>query len=164
MNTFYHPRKSLGLYVPHILGLSASPVMGSNPASLVKIENTLDSLSRTPTKTRIDLRQRVKLPTLIPVKYDESLNEYSSNSFLSLETAVKKLKIENDPYYVSLINSDDSRSRRNLEKLLLTHKTWCGDQLRGLLNISRRIYFELGPWAVDHYSKLRDKAPYVDYA
>ncbi|RKF60718.1 Dicer-like protein 2 [Erysiphe neolycopersici] len=151
MSTFYHPRKSSGLYVPHILGLSASPVMGSNPDSLVKIENTLDSLSRTPTKTRIDLRQRVKLPTLIPVKYDEEINEYSSKTLLSLETAVKELNIENDPYYISLIKSDDSRSRRKLQKLILDHKTWCGDHLRSLLNISRKIYFELGPWAVDYY-------------
>ncbi|POS86491.1 hypothetical protein EPUL_003703 [Erysiphe pulchra] len=161
MNTFYHPRKSLGLYVPHILGLSASPVMGSNPASLVRIENTLDSLSRTPTKTRIDLRQRVKLPKLIPVKYEEEFNEYSSLSFLSLETAVEDLKIEEDPYYLSLINSYDSRSERKLQKLLIDQKTWCGDHLRSLLNISRRIFFELGPWAVDYYSKLPDKASSV---
>nr|WKU84469.1 dicer-like 2 [Erysiphe quercicola]WKW83696.1 dicer-like protein 2 [Erysiphe quercicola] len=159
MNTFYHPRKSSGLYVPHILGLSASPVMGSNPLSLIKIENTLDSLSRTPTKTRIDLRQRVKLPKLIPVKYDEDLNEYSSKSFLSLDIAVRNLKIEKDPYYISLINSDDSRSQRRLQKLLLDHKTTCGDQLRSLLNISRKIYLELGSWAVDYYiSRVVSKA------
>ncbi|KHJ32954.1 putative rnase3 domain-containing protein [Erysiphe necator] len=159
MNSFYHPQKSQGLYVPQILGLTASPVMGSNPDSLIKIENTLDCLSRTPTKTRIDLRKRVKLPALIPVKYDENCNEYSSNSFLELKRAIEGLNLEDDPYYVSLVDRNDSKSQRKFEKLILTQKSWCGDHLRSILNISRKIYFELGPWAVDYYiSKVISQA------
>jgi len=46
MENFYHTRKRSDLPTPHILGLTASPVMRSNPTSLGKIENTLDAICK----------------------------------------------------------------------------------------------------------------------
>lgn len=64
MQSFYHPQKCRGSAVPLILGLTASPVMKSNTESLEKIEETLDSICRTPTRHRDELRLQVKLPVL----------------------------------------------------------------------------------------------------
>ncbi|KAE9375393.1 P-loop containing nucleoside triphosphate hydrolase protein [Stipitochalara longipes BDJ] len=62
MQNFYHKRKAQGLSIPHILGLTASPVINSDPLSVIKIEETLDALCRTPKKHREKLRLQVKLP------------------------------------------------------------------------------------------------------
>lgn len=81
MTNFYHPRKSKGQHIPHILGLTASPVMRSNATSLVKIEETLDAICRTPTKHRAeyvnisatlvfkDLRSRERFKGVLILEY-----------------------------------------------------------------------------------------------
>src|ERR1700710_369708 len=69
MGNFYHERKQKGLSVPHILGLTASPVMRSDPQNLVQIENTLDAICRAPLKHRAELRLQVNLPVLSQVYY-----------------------------------------------------------------------------------------------
>ncbi|KAI1004604.1 Dicer-like protein 2 [Podosphaera aphanis] len=152
MDLFYHPRKMKGLQVPHILGLSASPVMGSKISSLIKIEQTLDSLSRTPTKTRSDLRNRVKLPSLIDVHFTPTvLNLECPNTLKSLLKLYIDFKIEEDPYYLSLIDQTDFRSQQRFEKLLLNRKTWCYDQIKAFYFAADTILAELGPWAANYY-------------
>ncbi|OWP01069.1 dicer-like protein [Marssonina coronariae] len=68
MSLFYHRRKGAGLSVPHILGMTASPIMKTNPQDLVTIETTLDAICRTPSKHRAELRLEVKLPLLVQVQ------------------------------------------------------------------------------------------------
>ncbi|TQS38729.1 hypothetical protein Golomagni_00758 [Golovinomyces magnicellulatus] len=154
MQNFYHPRKSFGLEVPHILGLTASPLMGSKINSLVEIEKTLDSISRTPTKTKIDLKKRVKLPTLIKITHDAPDSPLISDfteSIVSLESIFRGLKLEDDPRYLSLAKRIDPRGQREFAELVRKEKTWCREQVLGLLNMSKRIYIELGSWAADHF-------------
>ncbi|RKF75262.1 Dicer-like protein 2 [Golovinomyces cichoracearum] len=154
MQNFYHPRKSSGLEVPHILGLTASPLMGSKIDSLVDIEKNLDSISRTPTKTKIDLKKRVKLPTLIKITHDAPdipLTSDFTESIRSLESIFRGLKLEDDPRYLNLAVRTDPRGQREFAELVRKERTWCREQLLGLLNMSKRIYTELGLWAADHF-------------
>ena len=119
MQNFYHKRKAQGLSVPHILGLTASPVMRSNPQSLTSIEDTLDAICRTPKKHRAELRLQVKLPVLEQVYYEDHLLENqprtSTRTIESLSRVYKGLKLREDPFVVSLIRDDSDRSRRRLE-------------------------------------------------
>ncbi|CCU83126.1 Dicer 2 [Blumeria hordei DH14] len=159
MNHFYHPRKAAGKCVPCILGLSASPVMGSKISSLIQIEKTLDALSRTPTKTRTALQLSVNRPVLSQVHYDSSIIESDllSESNLSIEplqsiqTLLSDYDITEDPWYIHLSKKNDPRSRRELAKLQLNQKTWCHQELGRILNSACSVYMELGIWALNYY-------------
>ncbi|KAM3074333.1 Dicer-like protein 2 [Clarireedia jacksonii] len=167
MNSFYHPNKSKST-VPHILGLTASPVMRSNPQSVEKIEETLDAVCRTPKKYRADLRLTVNLPVLSIVKYNDEQRLEITNTMASLRKAWQSLDIRTDPYILELKKDDTERARRALQKLLLNHKTQCQTQMKSLCETSDRIHKELGPWAVDHYiseviSNYTKKTTELDY-
>lgn len=156
MLNFYHRRKELNLTVPHILGLTASPVMRSDPRALVKIESTLDSICRTPTKHRSELRLQVKLPVLLQVQY-QSLPPPNSltgapKSILSLHQAYLGLKVSEDPYFLSLVKYNNTeKGRKHIEKVRMSHKTWCHDQLKSFYATASKICQDLGPWAADFY-------------
>jgi ERCC4-related helicase len=167
MNSFYHPNKSTSM-VPHILGLTASPVMRSDPQSVTKIEDTLDAVCRTPKIHRADLRLAVKLPVLSIVKYDDESRREITSTMASLRKAWQSLDIRTDPYILELENSNTERAKRELQKLLLNHKTQCQKQMKSLCETSDRMHKELGPWAVDYYiskviSNYMKKSSAVDY-
>jgi ERCC4-related helicase len=167
MNSFYHPNKSTSM-VPHILGLTASPVMRSDPQSVTKIEDTLDAVCRTPKTYRADLRLAVKLPVLSIVKYDDESRHGITSTMASLRKAWQSLDIRSDPYILELENANTERAQRTLQKLLLNHKTQCQKQMKALYETSDRMHKELGPWAVDHYiseviSNYMKKSSAVDF-
>lgn len=142
--------------VPHILGLTASPVMRSDPHSLTKIEETLDAICRTPMKHREELRLQVKLPVLSHVVYqplapDNSLASYTK-TIDSLSRAFRELKISDDPYVIALLQENTDKSRRKLEKVRMNHKTWCNEQMKTLHSTTLKICSELGAWAADYYA------------
>jgi ERCC4-related helicase len=155
MTTFYHTRKAMGLNVPHILGLTASPVMRSDPNSVNKIEETLDAICRTPTKHRAELLTQVKRPILSEVFYEslppaDSLSGYTK-TIASLGQAYGSLKIQDDPYVLWLLKDDTDKSRRALEKVRLNHKTNSTSQMKSFYATTLKICAELGSWAADYY-------------
>ncbi|TAQ90330.1 hypothetical protein B7494_g1341 [Chlorociboria aeruginascens] len=155
MKGFYHTREQLGLPVPSILGLSASPVMRSDPLSLEKIEETLDARCRAPIQKRAELRLQIKLPVLSRIYYQslpsEGLLTSYTRSIESLGQAFKSLDIMKDPYVLSLIHENTERSMRKLAKARATRKTWCQDQMRSIHATALKICRELGAWAADYY-------------
>jgi hypothetical protein len=155
MRSFYHKRKSEGLTVPHILGLTASPVMRSNPDSLTTIEETLDAICRTPTKHRAELRLQVKLPIFSQVYHQSLVPEALLTSYTktldSLGQAYKGLKISEDPYVLALLEEDTEESNRKLDKILMNHKTWCHNQMKSFHATALTLCKELGAWAANYY-------------
>jgi hypothetical protein len=155
MKSFYHQRKSQGLQVPHILCLTASPVMRSNPDSLETIEETLDAVARTPTKHRTELRLQVNLPVLLQVFYQslpsEDLLTGYTKTIESLGQVYRSLKISEDPYVISLVSMNTEKSMRQLQKVRMNHKTWCQDQMKSIHSTSLRICREMGAYGADYY-------------
>lgn len=155
MRSFYHERKARGLVVPYILGLSASPVMRSNPDSVEQLEETLDAICRTPTKHRADLLLQVKSPTLSEVFYQSSNKENDMSKYTktiaSLGRVYGNLKITDDPYVISLQAQNTERSQRELAKVLLKHNTTSMSQMKAFYAMSLKICQELGAWAADYY-------------
>lgn len=155
MGSFYHERKQKNLSVPCILGLTASPVMKSDPQSLDKIEATLDATCRTPKKHRSELRLQVNLPVLSNVYYtalppSAMLTGYT-RTIASLGQAFGNLKIEDDPYVLDLVGQGTEKSLRKLDKIRMNHKTWSQQQMKTLHTTSLKVCEELGAWAADHY-------------
>jgi dsRNA-specific ribonuclease/ERCC4-related helicase len=156
MNSFYHPRKSQGLLIPHILGLTASPVMRSDPLSLEKIEQTLDAVARTPTKHRAELRLHVNLPVLLQVFYQrlpppEHLTRYT-RTIESLGQIYLNLSIDEDPYVLHLINENTEKSKMELQKVMQHHKTRCQRQMYSFHSTSLKISQEMGAYGADWYT------------
>ena len=155
MNSFYHPDKSQGLLIPHILGLTASPVMRSDPRSLEKIEQTLDAVARTPTKHRAELRLHVNLPVLLQVFYQrlpppEQLTRYTV-TIESLGQICCSLNIDEDPYVLHLINENTEKSKRKLHEVMQDHKTRSQRQMRSFHATSLKICQEIGAYGADWY-------------
>lgn len=146
MQNFYHPRKSQVLDIPHILGLTASPVMRSNLQSLVKIEETLDAICRTPTQHRAELRLQVKLPVLSQQVYEPNLLTALSKTVRSLSKVVSALtlKITEDPYVLSLLKDGSEKSIEKAEKVCFSRKTWCQGQMKTFIATTIKIAIELG--------------------
>ncbi|KAL3422431.1 dicer-like protein 2 [Phlyctema vagabunda] len=155
MHKFYHPDKAQGCPVPHILGLTASPAMRSDAQSVIKIEETLDAICRTPSKHRAELRDRVKLPVLCQVYFEalpsESALTGHTHVIQSLAQVYSSLRISEDPYVLGLIEEGTDRSLRKLEKVLKNHKTWCQMQIKSFYGLSLKICRELGAWAANFY-------------
>ncbi|TVY20766.1 Dicer-like protein 2 [Lachnellula arida] len=154
MKSFYHRRKAEGHNVPRILGLTASPVMRSDPKSVTQIEETLDAICRTPKYHRAELLKNNKRPVLSEVFFDKlevgDLSEYT-RTIASLGQAYDGLNIAEDPYVIGLIKEDTDRSRRKLEKVRLSRKTWCTSEMKRFHSTALKVCKELGAWAVDKY-------------
>jgi superfamily II DNA or RNA helicase len=155
MQDFYQREKARGLPVPHILGLSASPVMKSKDQSPEKLEEALDSICRTPKRHRAELMEHVNMPEFRQIIYVETLPDFEpqgwSRALHSLFKIYSEYEIERDPYIIRLRADESERSQRTLAKVLMNQKTWCFSQLKTLYTTSRAIFRELGAWAADYY-------------
>jgi ERCC4-related helicase len=155
MQDFYQREKALGLPVPQILGLSASPVMKSKDQSPRKIEEALDSICRTPQRHRAELMKHVNMPEFRQILYAETLPASESQGWtLALHTLHRiysEYDLNKDPYIIQLRADDSERSQRALADVLMNQKTRCFSQLKTLYTTSQAIFRELGTWAVDYY-------------
>ena len=73
MRDFYHPVKAKGTEgLPHVLGLTASPVMSAKSSSLETIEANLDAKAITPKIHRSELERYVHPPQVVRVYFMQS--------------------------------------------------------------------------------------------
>jgi dsRNA-specific ribonuclease/ERCC4-related helicase len=153
MRDFYHPTKQKGDSVPHILALSASPVMnhGAGQNSLQTIESNLDATAITPIQQRDELEAHVHSPRLIKVEYSESCPDHLSANCQALENELASYDLEQDPYVLELQAQHDPKADRILQKTRESGKTYCKHQLKLLYNRSTHIGNELGPQYADWY-------------
>ncbi|CAN8103593.1 unnamed protein product [Discula destructiva] len=153
MREFYWTSKNKRDPVPHILGLTASPVF-NEASSLEKLEQTLDSVCRSPTRHREELMANSQRPSLVLIPFKPelqfSLTEYSE-SIRKLVAARNKLKIMEDPYIVILINDKSDRARRQLEKALRQKSTYVQDTMKQFCRRSMEMATKIGSWAADWY-------------
>ncbi|PYI20785.1 dicer-like protein 2-1 [Aspergillus violaceofuscus CBS 115571] len=166
MQDFYHPALAEYGYsvVPKILGLTASPIVRSKPEELQKIEANLDAICKAPRVHRHELRRFTHCPHLRPMFYtpfDPEREGIGSRTLRALIIAWKALDIETDPYVRQLRKSPVDGTK--LQKVLLSGKTFCREQLRKFVARSTHVFEELGEWAVDYYifasfEQLRSKS------
>lgn len=154
MRNFYYVSKRNGHSIPHILGLTASPVMNSNATQhgLEVVESNLDVTSVTPKHYRDELESHVHPPELVKVDFDEnSLTEISPVlQILAQEFAT--YKFDEDPYVIELKKQDDDfTAQRSLFKVYETGKTSCTEQLKTLLTRAKHIREQLGNDFADWY-------------
>ncbi|KAK5661479.1 hypothetical protein OQA88_11383 [Cercophora sp. LCS_1] len=153
MREFYWPSKSAGLEVPHILGLTASPLMRTNLEDLDTLESTLDSLCRTPTKHRAELIARANRPQMHTVQYEVLVTAVSDTTptMSRLSQVYHGLDITKDPLVLRLRADNTRRSRYKLTKVMQKRSTFCRREFRSFCNAASNMCHELGRWAADYY-------------
>lgn len=141
MKEFYWESKAKKDSVPHILGLTASPVVRSQISALEKLEFTLDAVCRSPTKHREELLAHSQRPSLVSVTFRPRLHispaEYSE-SLNKLVGARNRLNILEDPFVVSLMHDKSDRARRQLERALKQKRTYVQDCMK---SFCRSVFF-----------------------
>ena len=152
MQDFYRPAKLKGKEIPHILGLSASPVQNRNASKtgLAAVEANLDAITITPKRFRNDLETHVHLPELITVDYDENaLGPQESVLCKKLLQEVTNYDLENDPYVLEL--QEDHQAKLRLMKVYKKGKTYTTEQLQTLMDRAQHIASQLGLEMADWY-------------
>lgn len=142
--------------VPKILGLSASPVMkaAATKEALEQIERNLRAIARTPKIYRSELMRFVHKPEVLQVSYPPpSPSDVSSPLLLSLQHILVTYEIKSDPYMLELLQKqqDGDEVRKQLEKLFVSRKTYCYEQIRTLASKAFDMTHEFGVSAMEWY-------------
>ncbi|KAM7206299.1 hypothetical protein V8F33_000585 [Rhypophila sp. PSN 637] len=156
MKEFYAPAKRQNQIVPHILGLTASPLMRMNLKDIDVLENTLDAICKTPTKHREELMAQVNRPEIMTMPYAEP--DAPERPFIptrvmsSLRKAYLDLDIKKDPYILRLVSGRNTlRNKEELKRAVLQHDTYSQKQMRSFYARASEIWKQVGPWAADYY-------------
>ncbi|KXX79980.1 Dicer-like protein 2 [Madurella mycetomatis] len=154
MNEHYSVAKAGGQPVPHILGLTASPLMRSNLDDLERLEQTLDAVCKTPSKHRDELLAQVKRPDMILVSYGSLPYEDAGDptpTMSRLSSVYRGLDIKTDPLILKLLTENSPRDRELLLKAVRTRNTYCQRQMKSFCVRARDTCIHIGPWAADYY-------------
>lgn len=154
MREFYREAKDNGNPVPHVLGLTASPVVRADISSLEDLENTLDASCRSPTRHREELLAHTRRPSMFNIQYTPpsklSQNEYTQ-SMSKIQQAYKGLDIKEDPYVQWLCAQTTDRSKRKLQDAFMKRDTYVQGTMKKFCRRSVDICRDMGSWAADWY-------------
>lgn len=154
MREFYREAKDNGNSVPHVLGLTASPVVRADISSLEELENTLDATCRSPTRHRAELLAHTRRPSMFNIEYVPKLrvprNEYTQ-SMTEIREAYIGLDIKKDPYVRWLCKQNNDRSKRKLTDAFIKKDTYIQGAMKRFCRRSVDICRDMGSWAADWY-------------
>ncbi|KAL1297620.1 hypothetical protein AAFC00_006178 [Neodothiora populina] len=153
MQNFYYPAKSRSQAVPHILGLSASPVVNAKSGGLETLERNLDSHACTPKRCRTELMQYVHIPELQKHFYCSTPEYDGSQSplYVCYRQALREYDIENDPYVQALKSSIEASAMAKIADIRMSRKTYCYKQLKSLWIRMNVILQNIGSAALKWY-------------
>lgn len=154
MKEFYREAKDKGQPVPHVLGLTASPVIRADISGLEELENALDATCRSPTRHRAELLAHTRRPKMFAVQYVPKSkvprNEFTQRMF-KIHEAHAGLDIKKDPYIQWLCAQDNDRSKRKLHDAIIKNDTYVQGAMRKFCRRSVDICRDMGSWATDWY-------------
>lgn len=152
MKLHYHHHNTPGTtyQLPHILGLSASPITKKKAEEIAELEKNLNATCKSPLTQLDDYTTFVNIPeivTLIP-----SSNSHPHSPLLGLlKGIVFAITPEDDPFMKILRNREDSRSQEKLEKILKKQRTPAMEELYSLSRTCTDMQQNLGNWACDTF-------------
>ncbi|KAL2160862.1 hypothetical protein VTH06DRAFT_1059 [Thermothelomyces fergusii] len=155
MREHYAPKKAAGLAVPHILGLTASPLMRSNLSEIEVLENTLDAVCKMPSRHREELMAHVNRPEMKVIPYGAVASPDDAAqptlAMLRLRKAWLELDIRRDPHVLHLLDDKTAKGREKLRKVLISRETYCQSQMESFCRRAWEMCKTFGPWAADYY-------------
>ncbi|KXN86833.1 Dicer-like protein 2 [Leucoagaricus sp. SymC.cos] len=164
------------VFRPFVMGLTASPIYGGNvERAFYMLEKNLDCIIRSPRLNRTELESFVHRPVFQHVMYELWETPPFSTNLASISNIVQSLKVEEDPYVISLRqqlssapphSSEYNRTDQKLSTTIRNKNTFTLKGLRDFERAAADILFDLGPWAADWFiwrviEKAKDAAnPY----
>jgi dsRNA-specific ribonuclease len=157
MMDFYRPAKANGSPVPGILGLTASPIIGTKIEGMDELESTLDARCQTPTVHRKELISRINRPEIRAVTYPitSPMSPNHESNIARFRRTYNQLDIKKDPYALHLLaqyreqRTDDAE--RKLRDTIVGGKTPSQELFTRIFRKSGEIYRQLGSWAAEYY-------------
>ncbi|KAI9795457.1 MAG: Dicer-like protein 2, partial [Candelina submexicana] len=141
--------------IPHILGLTASPVLNARAGGLDIIERNLNAISKTPRINRQEMMEFVHPPIFKTLLYQiPSIDRMARNAIRTLGSLTKaylEMDIAQDPYVLSLASSTNPNDQRKLRKALQGRRTYCQDQMKRFWSQSHTIFDQLGAFGCNYY-------------
>jgi ERCC4-related helicase len=152
LQTFYHPAKQEGLVseLPHILGLSASPITSSK-STLESLERNMDAICTTPTRQIDEYRQFVHEPEFVALPFKAPGQAPPPLVLSRLRRTIDNLDINDDPYVQFLRKSGSKKSQEKLGEILGNRGTSSFKQLQALDRRANDLYCELGESACTRF-------------
>ncbi|KAF8876387.1 hypothetical protein BD779DRAFT_1677791 [Infundibulicybe gibba] len=148
---------------PMVLGLTASPIYGGNPAKAFEtIEGNLNCIIRTPRQNREELARFVHRPVFMHAVYapPDPDNPPFSTNLAALDHLISTMDIEKDPYVISLRKqlakarkgtAEYQRLDQKLSTVILKESSFTHKGLRDFARSAGEICQDLGSWAADWY-------------
>ena len=91
-------------------------------------------------------------PQLISLIYQAATTyEYECEVLQKLIAVYSSLDIEQDPYVIKCRSDPSTNSPKQLQKIIVSRKTYCQDQLKRFCTKSKDVHEELGSWAAEYY-------------
>ncbi|EXJ81721.1 hypothetical protein A1O1_07786 [Capronia coronata CBS 617.96] len=148
MRLHYHHFKTTdpAYELPHILGLSASPITKRSTAEITELEANLDAKCRAPMQQLEEYTAFVNMPQLKILTFDEHL-EPAPDILTILSNIVSCLQVTDDPITKTLQESRHSKAQEDLENIRRKKATPAMTELRSLVRSASTIYEVLGSWA-----------------
>jgi ERCC4-related helicase len=150
MKLHYHPKltQESRHELPHILGLSASPITKKNKKEVVELEENLDATCKSPLQQLEEYTAFVNMPE--PLVLEHSPTPDHPSTLLDLLTAtVCAVKFEHDPIVAVLRRSENPHAQEKLEKMLKKQRTPAMEEMQVLVRSCTDIQQSLGTWACD---------------
>ncbi|KAL2351930.1 P-loop containing nucleoside triphosphate hydrolase protein [Cryomyces antarcticus] len=143
MQNFYRPELATsGTSTPHILGLSASPVVNAKAGGLQSIEQNLNARAVTPKTHRSEMRQHVSRPILerrLYPKTQTQIGDEGNSALQCLMDAYKGFDIMQDPYVTELQQSTDPGASDKLQKAVQWYLIHCIDRFNAKLEMAEDL-------------------------
>lgn len=154
MRLHYHPFKKSesGHELPHILGLSASPITKKSSAEISELEANLDAKCKVPMQQLEEYTAFVNMPRVETLTFSEQPLP-DPQLLISLVRIVSELQIADDPIVKMLRERDNFKSREKLEKIMQKNATPAMIELQSLLRSATTIHQVLGCWPCSAYIK-----------
>lgn len=117
-----------------------------------QIERNLHATAKTPKKSRSELSRHVHQPELIRVDYQME-DQQQSPLVTALARSYKEYDLMQDPYTIDLLQKQHEgvNVSGQLQKLFVSQKTYCTEQLKTLTKKAQDLMLEFGPSATEWY-------------
>lgn len=151
MQRFYHPLRhsNSAPELPHILGLTASPIT-TKLKSIKVLEANLNAVCRTPTRQLAEYHSHTYMPEFVTLNFEKQELEKS----LSIEMMLNILDtvdFREDPWLMHLSTRNTLESLEKYEKALCTKSTYSMDQLKKMRGNTEHLHSQLGVWATNFW-------------
>ncbi|KAF2403577.1 P-loop containing nucleoside triphosphate hydrolase protein [Trichodelitschia bisporula] len=150
MQDFYFRNVSQGKPVPHVLGLTASPVISGGVQGISDLEMNMHSRVITPQKARSELLKHVHQPHLCKITYPSSESSPATAIpplLQALSHEERHYDIFTDPYVLELRSSDPAK----LMTAVMGRQTYCFQHLGKVHRQTLSVLEQLGPTAATRY-------------